>query len=110
MKIAVTGAAGLVGQNLIARLKERGGHSIVAIDKHGANTRLLRSLHPDIEVIEADMGEPGAWEQSLRGMDSIVVGHAQIGSLVRMTSRNNLTATRRLLEPWPDRAAAIWCT
>lgn len=99
MKIAVTGAAGLVGQNLIARLKERGGHSIVAIDKHGANTRLLRSLHPDIEVIEADMAEPGAWEQSLRGMDSIVVGHAQIGSLVRDDfTRNNLTATRRLLD------------
>jgi nucleoside-diphosphate-sugar epimerase len=99
MKIAVTGAAGLVGQNLIARLKQRGGHSIVAIDKHGANTRLLRQLHPDIQVIEADMAEPGPWEAALAGMDSIVVGHAQIGSLVQNDFvRNNLTATRRLLD------------
>ncbi|MEA2737023.1 MAG: hypothetical protein QOH05_330, partial [Acetobacteraceae bacterium] len=99
MRIAVTGAAGLVGQNLIARLKQRGGCSIVAIDKHGVNTRLLRDLHPDIEVIEADMAEPGAWEQSLRGMDSIVVGHAQIGGMVEEEfTRNNLTATRRLLD------------
>ncbi|HEY0184718.1 MAG TPA: NAD(P)-dependent oxidoreductase [Rhodopila sp.] len=99
MRIAVTGAAGLVGQNLIARLKERGGHSIVAIDKHRANTSLLRQLHPDIQVIEADMAEPGDWEQSLRGADSIVVGHAQIGSLAQDDfTRNNLTATRRLLD------------
>ncbi len=99
MRIAVTGAAGLVGQNLIARLKERGGHSIVAIDKHRANTSLLRQLHPDIQVIEADMAEPGDWEQSLRGADSIVVGHAQIGSLAQDDfTRNDLTATRRLLD------------
>jgi nucleoside-diphosphate-sugar epimerase len=99
MKIAITGAAGLVGQNLIARLQERGGHAIVAIDKHGSNTRLLRGLHPDIRVIEADMAEPGDWQDALRGMDSIVVGHAQIGSLTQDEfTRNNLTATKRLLD------------
>jgi nucleoside-diphosphate-sugar epimerase len=99
MKVAITGAAGLIGQNLIARLKQRGGFSIVAIDKHHANTALLRDLHPDIQVIEADMAEPGDWQQALRGMDSIVVGHAQIGSLVRDEfTRNNLTATQRLLD------------
>jgi nucleoside-diphosphate-sugar epimerase len=99
MKIVVTGAAGLVGQNLIARLQQRGGHSIVAIDKHKANTKTLRDLHPDIEVIEADMAEPGTWQQSLRGADSIVIGHAQIGGLQRDEfTRNNLTATERLLD------------
>jgi nucleoside-diphosphate-sugar epimerase len=100
MRVAITGAAGLVGQNLIARLKQqRVDHSIVAIDKHGANTKLLRDLHPDVQVIEADMAEPGEWQQSLRGMDSIVIGHAQIGGLVEDEfTRNNLTATRRLLD------------
>lgn len=99
MRVAVTGAAGLVGQNLIARLKQRGGHSIVAIDKHAANTRLLRDLHPDIEVVHADMAEPGPWQQALRGTDSIAVCHAQIGSLAQDDfTRNNLTATRRLLD------------
>jgi nucleoside-diphosphate-sugar epimerase len=99
MRIAITGAAGLVGQNLIARLKQQAEHSILAIDKHGANTRLLRQLHPDIQVIEADMAEPGDWQQALRGMDSIVIGHAQIGGLHEDEfTRNNLTATQRLLD------------
>ncbi len=103
MKIAITGAAGLIGQNLIARLKQHGGHSIVAIDKHPANTRVLRDLHPDVQVIEADLAQPGAqpggWEHGLDGVDSIVVGHAQIGGLVEAEfNRNNLVATERLLE------------
>ncbi len=99
MKIVVTGAAGLVGQNLIARLKERGGHTIVAIDKHKANIRILRELHPDVQALEADLAEPGPWEQALIGADSIVVGHAQIGGLVEAEfTRNNLVATRRLLD------------
>nr|WP_294503128.1 NAD(P)-dependent oxidoreductase [uncultured Rhodopila sp.] len=99
MKIVVTGAAGLIGQNLIARLKQRGGQTIVGIDKHKANVRILRELHPDIQVVEADMAEPGPWEQALDGADSIVVGHAQIGGLVEAEfNRNNLQATRRLLD------------
>lgn len=99
MKIAITGAAGLVGQNLIARLKSRGGHSIVAIDKHPANTSVLRELHPDITVIEADLAEPGPWQSALADVDAVVVGHAQIGGLVEAEfNRNNITASERLLQ------------
>ena len=99
MRIAITGAAGLVGQNLIARLKRRGGCQIVAIDKHPANTATLRRLHPDITVVEADLAVPGAWSEALDGVGSIVVGHAQIGGLVEMEFiRNNITATEVLLE------------
>jgi nucleoside-diphosphate-sugar epimerase len=99
MKIAVTGAAGLVGQNLIARLKDRANHTIVAIDKHPANTRILRAFHPDIQVVERDLAEPGGWDQELDGVDSIVIAHAQIGGLVEAEfTRNNLVATERLLE------------
>jgi nucleoside-diphosphate-sugar epimerase len=99
MKVAITGAAGLVGQNLIARLKRRGGYEIVAIDKHPANTRVLRDLHPDITIIEADMARPGPWQAALDGVASVVVGHAQIGGLVESEFiDNNLTATARLLD------------
>ena len=52
-RIVVTGAAGLVGQNLIARLVRDPEMRIVGIDKHKANTRALARLHPAIEVIEA---------------------------------------------------------
>jgi len=96
-KVVVTGAAGLVGQNLVPRLKER-GFDIVAIDKHSANTKILRSLHPDIEVIEADISVPGNWESCLAGASSIVVGHAQIGGIDPASfERNNIIATERLL-------------
>jgi nucleoside-diphosphate-sugar epimerase len=97
-KVVVTGAAGLVGQNLIARLKRRGGFKIVAIDKHPSNTRLLRELHPDITVIEADMAVAGDWSAAFSGSRSVVIAHAQIGGLDRDDfNRNNVTATRNLL-------------
>src|SRR5262249_38307303 len=78
-KIAITGAAGLVGQNLIPRLKARGYRDIVAIDKHPANTALLRRLHPDVTVIEADLAEEGAWRNAIAAADVIVTCHAQLG-------------------------------
>jgi nucleoside-diphosphate-sugar epimerase len=97
-KIAITGAAGLVGQNLIPRLKARGYGEIVAIDKHPANTALLRRLHPDIEIVEADLADDGAWRRAVAAADVVVVCHAQIGGLDREAyARNNITATERLL-------------
>jgi nucleoside-diphosphate-sugar epimerase len=97
-KIAITGAAGLVGQNLIPRLKARGYREIVAIDKHPANTALLRQLHPDVTVVEADLAGEGDWQRSIAGVDVIVICHAQIGGLDRAAyARNNIEATERLL-------------
>jgi nucleoside-diphosphate-sugar epimerase len=98
MKVVVTGAAGLVGQNLIPRLKAR-GHEIVAIDKHARNLGILRELHPDITIVEADLAEPGDWRATLDGADSVIMSHAQIGGLVdEEFIRNNVVATERLLE------------
>ena len=99
MKILVTGAAGLVGQNLIARLKTRSDLSIVALDKHPANTAILRRLHPEVEVIEADLAVDEGWETALDDVDVVVIGHAQIGGLVEAEFyRNNVDATQRLLD------------
>ncbi|HYA74390.1 MAG TPA: NAD(P)-dependent oxidoreductase [Roseiarcus sp.] len=96
-KIIITGAAGLVGQNLTPRLKGR-GYQIVAIDKHKRNTAILRQLHPDIEVIEADLASEGAWSDALAGADALVLNQAQIGGLVRDEFvANNVTATQNLI-------------
>lgn len=95
MKIVITGAAGLVGQNLIPRLKARGDREIVALDKHPANTQILRELHPDIAVVEADLAARGRWSEAFEGADAVVVAHAQIGGLVQDEfTRNNIVATR----------------
>jgi nucleoside-diphosphate-sugar epimerase len=95
VKIVITGAAGLVGQNLIPRIKARGIHEIVALDKHAANIRILRELHPDIAILEADLATPGAWMNAFENADAVVVAHAQIGGLAEDDFvRNNIAATR----------------
>ena len=98
-KIIVTGAAGLVGQNLIPRLKARNLGKLIGIDKHMENTETLRGLHPDVRVIHADLAVSGAWQSELEGCTHLVIGHAQIGGTHRSEYvRNNIAATERLLE------------
>jgi nucleoside-diphosphate-sugar epimerase len=98
-KIVVTGAAGLVGQNLLPLLKQRGNSEIVALDKHPTNTATLRRLHPEVRIVEADLAEAGAWQDELEGCTHLVIGHAQIGGLYPQEFvRNNIQATERLLE------------
>ena len=99
-KIVITGAAGLVGQNLIPKLKTAyPGGQIVAIDKHPTNIAVLRQLHPELRVIEADLAEPGAWQQELEGCTHLVLLHAQIGGIYPAEYvRNNITASERLIE------------
>lgn len=98
-KIVITGAAGLVGQNLIPRLKSRNLGELVAIDKHTANVETLRRLHPELRVIHADLAEPGAWQDEFIGCTHLVNAHAQIGGLFSAEYvRNNITATERVLE------------
>ncbi len=97
-KIVITGAAGLVGQNLVARLGARADLTIVGIDKHPTNTALLRATHPEITVIEADLAIPGSWEMSFADADAVVLSHAQIGGLdEREFAANNVTATENVI-------------
>ena len=41
-RIILPGGAGLVGQNLVARLKAKGYENIVVIDKHVKNLEILK--------------------------------------------------------------------
>jgi nucleoside-diphosphate-sugar epimerase len=95
--VIVTGAAGLVGQNLIPRLKSRGWR-VIGVDKHPTNTQRLRELHPDIRVIETDLAQPGGWQEAFAGADAVVLNQAQIGGLERAEFvANNVTATEHVL-------------
>ena len=98
-KIVITGAAGLVGQNLLPRLKAKRLGEIVAIDKHRVNAEILRRQHPEIRVVIEDLATSDAWQEELDGCTHLVVGHAQIGGLYAEDFvRNNVLATERLLE------------
>ncbi|MEP6939674.1 MAG: NAD-dependent epimerase/dehydratase family protein [Rudaea sp.] len=97
-RIVITGAAGLVGQNLVVELKRRGYARIVAIDKHAYNLGILRDLHPEVEAVCADLAEPGDWERSFAGAACVVQLHAQItGKAAAVFERNNVDATRCVL-------------
>lgn len=98
-KIVLTGAAGLVGQNLIVELKAQGYTRLVAIDKHEYNLGILRQLHPDVEAILADLAETGSWTDAFAGAACVVQLHAQItGKFPELFVRNNIEATRQVLE------------
>lgn len=97
-RIILTGAAGLVGQNLIPRLKANGWTNITAIDKHPANIAVLREQHNDIEIIETDLSREGSWSDRFRGCYALVLNHAQIGALEEKPFiDNNIIATRNVL-------------
>lgn len=98
-RIVLPGGAGLVGQNLVARLKERGYSDIVVLDKHQANIRVLKHVQPEIIVEYADMAEPGDWQRHFEGADAVVMLQAQIGGLVyEEFGRNNIDSTRLVLD------------
>ena len=99
LKIIIPGAAGLVGQNLIIALKEKGFNNIIAIDKHNDNIKVLKQFHPDIEIIKADISEKGDWQSHCKNADVVIMLQAQIGAKSSEPFiRNNNESTRLMLE------------
>jgi nucleoside-diphosphate-sugar epimerase len=98
-KIILPGGAGLVGQNLVARLKAQGHTNIVVLDKHRANLEILKEVQPDIVAEYADLAEPGDWRRRFEGADVVVMLQAQIGGNdYQAFVRNNLDSTRLILD------------
>ena len=98
-KIVLPGGAGLVGQNLVARLKARGYRNIVVLDKHRANIEVLKRVQPDITVEFANLAEPGEWQRHFAGADTVVMLQAQIGGNdYAQFVRNNVESTAVVLE------------
>lgn len=99
-KIVLPGGAGLVGQNLVARLKERGYTNILVIDKHQRNLEILQNTQPDITCVLADLSKHDIdWQQYFSGADTVVMLQAQIGgSNYQDFIDNNVTATDNILK------------
>ena len=98
-KIVLPGGAGLVGQNLVARLLAKGYTNIVVIDKHEANLAVLKQVQPGITTQLADLAVPGDWQKHFVGADVVVMLQAQIGGIdYQEFVRNNVDSTRLVLE------------
>lgn len=97
-KIILPGGAGLVGQNLVARLKAKGYTNLVVLDKHKANLAVLHKVQPDITVEYTDLAEPGEWQRHFVGADVVIMLQAQIGGNHSQDFiRNNIDSTRLIL-------------
>ena len=97
-KIVLPGGAGLVGQNLVARLLAKGYTNIVVIDKHEANLAVLKQVQPGITTQLADLAVPGDWQKHFVDADVVVMLQAQIGGIdYQEFVRNNVDSTRLVL-------------
>jgi nucleoside-diphosphate-sugar epimerase len=98
-KIVLPGGAGLVGQNLVARLRAEGYSDIVVIDKHKENLATLKSVQPDVVVELADLSKPGNWQRHFEGTAVVVMLQAQIGGIhYQEFVDNNVNSTRLILD------------
>lgn len=98
-RIVIPGGAGLVGQNLVARLKARGYTNLVVIDKRQANLDVLRQVHPEVTAVHADLADKGDWVRWFEGAEVVVMLQAQIGApTIEPFIRNNIDATRNVLD------------
>ncbi len=98
-KLVLTGAAGLVGQNLVVELEAQGYTNLVAIDKHAYNLDILQEMHPRVRCVRADLAEAGDWADAFSGAACVIQLHAQItGKHADSFVRNNIEATQRVLD------------
>jgi nucleoside-diphosphate-sugar epimerase len=98
MLVVLPGGAGLVGQNLVTRLKQSGQYQIVIIDKHQKNLAIAKKLHPEVQTVLADLSVAGDWEQYFEKADVVVMLQAQIGGLFyEEFERNNIRSTQNIL-------------
>ena len=73
MKIAITGATGLVGTRLVTKLKEQ-NHQIVVFTRNSAKAGRVfpASRFPNLEIVQYTPQESGAWQDKISGCDAVV--------------------------------------
>jgi len=95
-KVIVTGAAGIVGQNLMFELENN--YDVTALNKEGSNLDILRKFHPSVKAIGVDLAVEGDWENQFEGKDVLVILHAQISAKDdSLFQRNNVDATKNVI-------------
>lgn len=98
-RIVITGAAGLVGQNLATELVQQGYTRIVALDKNAHNLKILQDMHPQVTCVHADLSEDGSWKSAFQGAERLFLLQAQItGAAFSSFQKNTLDSTTQVLD------------
>lgn len=73
MKIAVTGATGLVGSRLVEVLNQK-GHQILVLTRNSTKAQKVfpASVYSNLEIVQYSPLESGNWQQSISGCDAVV--------------------------------------
>jgi NAD dependent epimerase/dehydratase family enzyme len=73
MKIAITGATGLVGSQLVAQLNQI-GHQILIFTRNPSKAQKVfpASTLANLEIIQYTPQESGVWQQSISGCDAVI--------------------------------------
>ena len=71
MKIAITGATGLVGSRLVQRLQQ---HQILVFTRNPSKAQKVfpASSYPNLEVVQYTPQESGEWQQRISGCDAVI--------------------------------------
>lgn len=79
MRVFITGGTGLIGRELVERLKERGDVPVV-LSRDPVKSR-KETLFRDVEFVEGDPSKKGPWQESFDGCDAVInlVGHDIFG-------------------------------
>jgi nucleoside-diphosphate-sugar epimerase len=98
-KIIITGAAGLVGLNLISKLNKK-DYSIVAIDKNGANLDLIKKINPSVKVFCADLSQLNpSWMELFKDANCVIQLQAQISDSEKGPYiKNNIDSVKNVVE------------
>ena len=73
MKIAITGATGLVGSRLVEKLN-REGHQILVFTRNPDKAQKVfpASAFPNLEIVKYTPQESGDWQQLISGCDAVI--------------------------------------
>ena len=73
MKIAITGATGLVGSQLVAQLQQK-KHQILVLTRNIGKAQQVfpASAFPNVETVQYTPQESGDWQQRISGCDAVI--------------------------------------
>ena len=99
----VTGGAGFLGQELIARLEAAGCTNVVTISRNEGKLVALKEKFPFVKIIPGDIADPYCAEKAVQGVDAIfhlaAIKHVGLAEQnVRECVLGNVTGTMNILE------------